>query len=153
MGVVVESGKTRVEGVNIGTPQETDVVVYRVPQATYVDPAFRALIRERLGTVNSASFGGYAAGEVLFCRCVGGLDSSGDGTLEFGFAHAENRTGLDVGDISGIAVDGWDVLWTHYLTAADGVAKFGIPKPAAAYSERVFYRTDLNDLPLPGITL
>lgn len=149
INVVNDGGKQRVEGFDVQPPSETDKIRFRMPRSYFVSPANRALIRSLLGKVNSTPFKGMAAGEALFCRCVGGIDSTGDASLDFGFAFAANRTGLSVGAITGIAADGWDLVWTYYRPGGDAVAKTPIQQPAAAYVERIFERADLNALNLP----
>jgi hypothetical protein len=49
-----------------------------------------------------------------------------------------NRTGITVGDITGISKKGWEYLWVRYADSEDAAAKAIVKKPVAAYVEKVY---------------
>ena len=57
-----------------------------------------------------------------------------------------NRTGITVGDITGIAKKGWEYLWVRYEDAEDSTAKTLVKRPVAAYVEKVYESGDFAAL-------
>lgn len=147
INVVNDGGKLRVEGFNVQPPPEVFTIPYTDVPAV-ITPTYQATVRGLCGKVNSVSYYGYAAGEIMLVRAQG-EKKGGLWNLEFGFSYLPNETGLAMGDISSIAKDGHDLLWVFYAPASDATAKEVIKKPAAVYIERIFKRADLNDLNLP----
>jgi len=76
------------------------------------------------------------------CRLVGASFGEGraDGGVPFSFefAASPNRTGLVVGGISGIAVDGWEHWWVKYEQSEVGTLKAPGFAARAAYVEKVY---------------
>ncbi len=134
----------KVQGVEIVVPKlEFSITAYYAPQA--VTTTFVANIARNTGKVNSATWLGFAAGELLF------LGGSGQGDiptvagqrvkpipLTFKFAASENRTNIKVGDITVPNKAGWDYLWVRYEKIED--AGFVFPIPVHAYVEKVYER-------------
>jgi len=86
-----------VAGVDITVP------VYNFSETHYLDTAtvtaaYKAALFALTGTVNNASFKGFAAGEVLFQGASGSLRSQDDWEISFKFAASPNVTGLVVGE-------------------------------------------------------
>ncbi|MCC7409962.1 MAG: hypothetical protein IT442_17985 [Phycisphaeraceae bacterium] len=143
-------GVTRdsVEGVDITVP------VYRFSETHIIDDddvtaVYKGKLYSLTGKVNSSSFRGLAAGECLFLGASGskrGGPSGEDWEITFNFAASPNRTGLVVGDITGIAKKGWDYLWVRYEDAEDATAKALVKRPVAAYVEKVYDSGDFSDL-------
>ncbi len=145
LGAINYDGK-KVQGVEIVVPKlEFSITAYYAPQA--VDTAFMVNIARKTGKVNSATWLGFAAGELLF------LGGSGDGDIPtvagqrvkpipvtFKFAASENRTNITVGDITVPSKAGWDYLWVRYEKVES--AGFVYPIPVHAYVEKVYERTD-----------
>ncbi len=101
------------------------------------------------GKVNNASFSvtdtttgltiTLAAGECLFNGAsFGGRRTDGGVEFTYSFSASPNRTGMTVGDITGIAKKGWQYLWVRYTDAEDTTAKAIVKKPTAAYVEKVY---------------
>jgi hypothetical protein len=90
-----------------------------------------------------------AAGECLFEGAQDGGDRE-DGAIElqFDFAGGPNRTGITVGDITGIAKKGWESLWVRYADSEDAAAKSIVKRPVAAYVEELFESGDFSALRL-----
>lgn len=132
---VTEDG---VEGVDVTIPVFSYTETHFVPAASvtsgYVNTLFNLT-----GRVNSGSFKGFAAGEMLFLGASGSKRSSEDfWEITYRFACSPNATGLNVGPITGIAKKGWEYLWALYEDVEDGDAKRIVKRPVAAYVERVY---------------
>ena len=91
----------------------------------------------------------FAIGECLFLGVEGG-DPRSDGTVEFSYTFAASpaKTGLVVGDITGIAKGGWEYLWVRYADTDDTTAKIPVRRPLAAVVERVYDSGDFTGLGL-----
>lgn len=133
------------QGVDIRVPISSFEVRFYPPYAT-VDSTYQATVKGLVGKVNSDTFYGHAAGEVLFVGCSGGIRSGSDWELTYRFEVIENQTGLTIGSISGIAVDGWDVLWVYYKQSTDATTKRYIQAPAQVNVERVYERSAFSVL-------
>lgn len=126
-----------VEGVDVAIP------VYNFSETHYlaaeaVTGAYKAELFYLTGTVNNGPFRGFAAGEVLFLGAAGSIRGAEDWEITFKFAASPNATGLVVGDITGIAKNGWDYLWVRYADVEDTTARVLVKRPLAAYVERVY---------------
>jgi len=62
------------------------------------------------------------------------------------FMAAPNVTSLTVGDITGIAKNGFDYLWTRYDEVVDATANRLVRRPTAVYVEQVFNSGDFSVL-------
>jgi hypothetical protein len=145
-----EEGKKRVEGVDLPVPPEVFQLLYYAPNAV-VDGAYQSLVQSLCGKVNSATFRGYAAGQIMLVRVNGQTRNNSDWTLDFGFGYVPNATSIPVGpDIVVSAKDGFDLLWPFYDHVKDDDAKDLLPRPVGALVERVYERADLTALNLPA---
>jgi hypothetical protein len=138
-------------GVSDGSVDGVDITVpiYNFNETHYldvaiVDAAYKLTLFDLTGTVNSLSFKGFAAGEVLFQGASGSLRQHDQWEISYKFAASPNATGLSVGDITGIDKGGWDYLWVRYREEDDASAKTLARRPVAAYVERVYPLKDLN---------
>lgn len=137
-----------IEGVDIAIP------VYNFSETHYksaasVSTSYRLALFRATGTVNSSGFRGFAAGEVLFLGASGsrrGDDAEDDWEITFKFAAQQNRTGITVGEISGISKKGWEYLWVQYAPVVDTAVSQIIKKPVAVYIEKVYPDGNFGDL-------
>lgn len=129
-----------VEGCEIIIPALRIDVTFRHPYGVVTINHAKTLAR-LTGKTNSASFLGFDAGEVLFLGARGQDGSEAEAEVTYGFAMSENATGLNIGDISGIAKKGHQYLWTWYSDEEDS----GNPvrRPKFAYVERVYAEANL----------
>ena len=137
-----------VNGVDIVSPQLQWQEQYDVPN-TYVTSAYIRGLAGITGTVNNASFRGFAAGEVLFLGCSGNQewdDQKGRGpwSLTYRFAASQNVTNKTIGDISGIDKKGHEYLWVRYEDGVSGADL--IKKPKAVYVDKVYMDGDFSGL-------
>jgi len=83
---------------------------------------------------------------VLFLGASGSKRSSEDWEITYRFASQPNRTGIVVGDITGISKKGWEYMWVRYRDTEDGSAKALVKRPVAAYVEQVYRDGDFSQL-------
>lgn len=135
---VTDSG---VEGVDIVVPVYNFSETHYLPESQ-VTQNYKLTLFGLTGKVNSGSFRGFAAGEVLFLGATGSKRVAPGGTQDwevtFRFAASPNATNLKVGDITGIAKKGWEYLWARYGDRTDDEAKALVKRPIAAYVEKVY---------------
>lgn len=97
------------------------------------------------GTVNTAAFKGFAAGEVLFLGASGSKRGAfGDWELTYNFAASPNITNGTVGTFTGVNKQGWDYLWFQFEDIEDTAAKQLVRRPAYLFVERVYKRADFS---------
>jgi hypothetical protein len=89
------------------------------------------------GKINADTFRGFAPGELLFLGAYGRKrGKNGLWEITFKFSAQENKTGLEVGSITGIAKRGWDYLWVRYGETTSGNNRIKVP--VAVYVEEVY---------------
>ncbi len=137
-----------VNGVDIVSPQLQWQESYDVPNA-YITSAYIRGLAGITGTVNNASFRGFAAGEVLFLGCLGSQewdDQKGRGpwSLTYRFVASQNVTNKTIGSISGIDKKGHEYLWVRYEDAVSSSSL--IKQPKAVYVDKVYMDGDFSGL-------
>jgi len=130
--------------------------LYRSDDDADIEPVYadtitaRAAYKGKLfgltGKINDASFKGFAAGEVLFLGASGSRRSDDDWEIAFEFASSPNKTGLEIGGITGIAKKGWQYLWVRYSPRPDALAKVLIQYARYVYVHDVYEEGDFSDL-------
>ncbi len=139
IGVTHES----VEGVDIAVP------VYNFSETHYfasISSAYRSTLFHLTGKVNNGAFKGMAAGECLFLGAAGSKRGTEKWEITFRFAGSPNRTGLQIGSITGIAKKGWEYLWVRYADEADNTTHTLVKKPVGVYIERVYEEGNFSSL-------
>lgn len=135
----------RVEGVDITVPTFQFSETHRFTDAQ-VTESYRLTLFNMTGTVNNATWRGFAAGEVLFLGAQGSKRGNDLWTITFRFSASPNVTGQTIGTIAGVAKNGWDYLWARYADFEDATAYALVKRPIAVYVERVYPRTDFSTL-------
>jgi hypothetical protein len=146
-GAIGFDGKT-VKGCEIVVPKYEWSETHYLDVAT-VNDAYKLAVANLTGKVNDDTFRGFAAGEVLFLGASGswtGQSINDPWEVVFRFAREPNATGLEVGDISGIAKGGWHYLWVYYADEADEAIGMNVKTPGAVYVERVYDSGDFSTL-------
>jgi hypothetical protein len=87
-----------------------------------------------------------AAGERLFLGASGSQRGTENWETTFRFAGSPNRTGIQIGSITGIAKKGWEYLWVRYADESDESARAFVKKPVGAYVERAYEEGDFSAL-------
>jgi hypothetical protein len=146
VGGAIGATADSVEGTDITVPIYSFSETHAIPAAD-VTNAYKGFLVALTGRTNNASFRGLAAGECLFLGASGSYDQGDDQWLiDFAFAGSPNLTGLTVGDITGIAKNGWHYLWTRYEAVEDTTNDLLIRKPLGVYVEKVYRDGDFSGL-------
>jgi len=134
-----------VEGVDITVPVFHFAETHYLADGVVTD-GYKGTLFGLTGKVNNGAFRGCDAGECLFLGASGSKRGAGDWEIAFRFAASPNRTGITVGDITGIAKKGWEYMWVRYADAEDAAAKALVKKPIAVYIEKVYEDGDFSGL-------
>lgn len=89
--------------------------------------------------VNSVPWGPFNAGEVRFRGMTGASQGRANVELSLSFVAEGNRTGITIGQISGIRKLGHEYLWVYYQEFADPVSNVITKRPIYCYVERVYH--------------
>jgi len=144
--------RTQNQAIDLGkdnVPRGTEIIIpalkmsYRFKHPLgVVNEAFAIAMYEVTGTVNSASWHGMPAGEVLFMGADGSDGTDAEAEVTYNVIREKNLSDLVIGAITGIAKDGHDFLWVHWQDdVVDG--KPGV-KPRGVYVERLYRRVDFS---------
>ncbi len=138
--ICVDSDGT-VHGVDVTMPALTFTInkVYSSFSSANV-----AALSAYTGKVNSDSFQGFAAGEVLFLGASGGRRTDGKWDVAYKFSVSPNQSSFSVGNVSVGAKKGWDYAWVRYEDEVSGNAV--VRKPAAVYVESVYESVSFANL-------
>ena len=154
-----------VNGVDIVVPQFTWTESYDVP-SSYVTNVYVRAVHLLTGSVNLATFRGFARGEVLFLGITGSQEwdaQRGDGpwSLSYKFSATPNRgsttfhetNGVDnglppepIGEITTYNKRGQDFLWVKYATQDDENNNIVIRKPLFVYVNKVYPDGDFSKI-------
>jgi hypothetical protein len=140
-----------IEGVDITVPVFNFSETHIIDDAD-VDNAYKLALHDATGKTNAGTFKGFAVGTVLFLGASGSKRGNDSWEITFNFAASPNETALVVGDITGIAKDGWEYLWIRFEDEVDaGPPKTRVKRPLAAYTEKVYDSADFATLGI-GVT-
>lgn len=133
------SGINDGKGVDIMMPAMTFTVT---KTRTSCDPSD---IAATVGSVNSNSFHGFAAGEVLQIGASGSKTGSAKWRVGKTFAVRKNESGKKVGTVTGIEAKGWEYVWTK--TGEKLNSDTGKPEKTVlgVYVEQVYPENTLSD--------
>ena len=129
-----------VQGLDIPVPAPTFTETHYFTDVEFT-AAYKRLLMRAAWKTNNAAWRGWVQGEVLFMGATGnrrGDDWDDPWEVTFKFGVRENKTGLTVGDISGIAKKGWQYLDIRYKKDKCAVKNEVLPVPKAVYVHRVF---------------
>ena len=114
-----------------------------------VTPAYINKLYSLRGKVNDRAWRIFEKGEVRLTGISGSAKGEWTVPLTFSFEASHNATNLTVGDITGIAKEGWQYLWTYFEDVEDETAQELVKQPKTVYVERVFEYGNFDDLGLP----
>lgn len=140
---VTEDG---IEGVDVESGVLSWSEPHKIPRAritrSYID-----LLEQMAFTFNDATWRGYPKGEIEF-RGVRGKIQGDAPELMYSFRRSRNRTGIVIGEITGIAKRGAEYLWVKYDRLEDSsVTPARITqKPANVFVEQVVEYTTFSAL-------
>ncbi|MDO8302566.1 MAG: hypothetical protein Q7T18_04920 [Sedimentisphaerales bacterium] len=130
-----------VNGVDIVVPQ------YNWNEQRYyssISSGYQQTLYLLTGKVNSGSWHGYAQGEALFLGASGSRKGGGSWEMNFKFAASPNKTGIQIGSITGIAKKGWEYLWVRYEKNTSGGVL--VQTPASVHVHQVYEYGDFSGL-------
>lgn len=132
----------KIQGISVERAQFSFQVTKHWPAAS-VTQAYQIVLANLASRVNNASFYGLPAGSVKFLGARGRL--SGDKfPITYRFEYSPNETGVTVGDITGIARQGWQYLDVYRRTISDDTAKKKTEVPHSVYIHKVFEDGDFS---------
>lgn len=136
-----------VEGVDVLSPVFEFTVSVTV---SFITRDYLKTLRDTVGTVNLASFYGFAQGEVLFLGVSGQQKDSNRLTLTYKFGVRPNES-FDLELVTGaetITKRGWEYVWVSYTNVED--ASQLVQRPKFAYVERLYIFGDFSTLKIGG---
>lgn len=147
--VIGWDGKT-VNGCDVIAPVLSFNLPWGAPLALVTWPWVRT-VGGLVGKVNSATFLGFPAGEILFTGLTGARNSKmRRWDLTFSFLHSANVADLDVGGITVATKFGHDYLDVKFSPDEDGTGEKVVPKPVEAHVRKVYDAADLTALGFGG---
>lgn len=161
LGPMVDPGVDAIIGMTHDSVEGVDMLVpvYRFTERhnlpiSMVTFDYRRKLFKMTAKTNSTPWRGFAAGEVLFEGSQGTDEDAGvlEGTpwelvpVDFRFAASENAVNLKVGPITVLSKKGWEYLDVRYRDAEDAAGKKLIKKPVEAYVQRIYDKSDFEDL-------
>lgn len=146
---VKQTGVTKTpEGVDIDVSTMGFSEKLYLPYASFT-PAYLNMLFLARGRVNDATWRIWPKGSVLFSQVTGAPQGRNAVELTFDFLVEPSVTNLTVGDITGIAKEGWQYLWVEYVEIEDGDAKAIASNPLAVHIEKVREYADFTVFGLP----
>lgn len=144
INVVRNGSGMDVQGADIIIPALKLSIVFSHPLGI-VNVNHAKMLARLTATVNSATFLGFAAGEVIFLGAEGSDGSQAEAEVTYHFACEENLEGLvfQNGTITGVNKQGHDLLWVESEPEKDGNNN-GVSKVLAVHIERTYKRGDLR---------
>ena len=134
-GAICVSSDT-VEGCEVVTPAYAFAITKAMSAGTVASS--KATWYALTGKVNSDTWKGFSAGEVLFLGADWSQRDDGNFDVTFRFEAKPNKTNQTIGTITGIAYNGWDYVWIRYVHVEDDDAKVITMRPGTVYVERVY---------------
>lgn len=144
-GMIDVDSEGKARGIDVPVPKASFTVETRKSAAS-ADSTYRKAVALMIGTVNSAAFRGWDAGELRLADV--GMTQREDGAwdLSFTFEAQPNEEDVAIGDLTLAAVDGWDAVWRREVPEPDDANNDVKAKVDAVYVERVSPRTDFSVL-------
>ena len=149
-GAIEVDNEGNVNGVDVTMPVLNFTETHTM-NGSRVTTSYKKTVAALTGTVNSSSFRGFSAGEVLFLGASGTKRSKKPNApweITFRFAVSPNQSGLQVGKLKVSQKKGWDYLWVRYADKVADNKKNVIKEPVAAYVEQVYPDGDFGNLGL-----
>jgi hypothetical protein len=146
-GAINVSADGTIEGTDIQIP----TLCYTIKN-TYTDDEITAsgfvatTIMNCVGSPNSATYRGFAAGQLLLTSASGVQRSDTNWDVTYKFQVGKPAVSVTIGDITGINADGWDYVWVYYEDLFDSSTNRVNKKPVSVYVERILQRADYAGL-------
>ena len=140
-------GRT-VHGCSIYVPERHWTETVEIPLSQYTFDYEDRVENIQNSPINSASFRGRKAMEVMFLGMQTNLSTQNPDfvTASYEFASSKNIANLTIGAIANISKNAWDYLWVYYQPAVDPTAKVVVPTALNVFVERVYDSSDFSGL-------
>ena len=140
------------EGVDIYEPTYDESETHWIP-LTSLTEAYKLTLKRSVGKVNSSTFRGNEAGEVLLIGVSGARRGATDAEVTFRWSVRENQSGISLGGVNGVTKKGWQYIWprTRVRQGATDQPFYKFASHVAVAS--VFREADLNQIfnyPIPS---
>lgn len=121
VGDIIGVDGDEIKGVDIYVPK----LVYREShERTSLSAAYRAILADTTGKINSDDFKGFSQGEVLFLGATARRSGSNPWRIEYQFAIERNASNLSFTTTSGVQVVpekfGWEYMWFSRAKVSSG---------------------------------
>lgn len=136
-------------GMQINPLPEVFSLEYRLANAS-VSATYQNAVAAMCGAFNSATFRGYAAGQIQLVRASGAKRTSSDWQLSYGFGYRPNESSVAVGDITIPTLLGSQEFWVYRALAQNSPIHAIVPYPRFAIVQEFWPALDLNNLNLPS---
>ncbi|MEL6396590.1 MAG: hypothetical protein AAFQ71_11400 [Planctomycetota bacterium] len=146
-GAINQDEDGNIEGVDVVVPRLTLAVSEWFAPAS-ITQSFKRTIADLTGTVNNATFRGWAAGEVLFLGARINPIRDDLQQVDYEFAIEANVTGFTIAPGFSIDKKGHEVTWTAYETETDTNANRARRVPAQVNVEQVYATASFDGLGL-----
>ncbi len=139
-----------VEGVDITVPVYAWTETHYLPDADV--QAHKSAYYNLTGKTNSASWRGFAEGEVLLMGVSGSKKGEDDWEITFKFAASPSVADVcgdwpaDVKPPVAVPKKGWEYMWVRYQDGVDNAGKALIKQPRGVYIEQVYRSGDMTTL-------
>lgn len=143
LGAIGANAQGECEGVDVVVPSLKISVQFHHSQGS-LNQSYIKSVAGITGSVNTDSFLGFDADELLFLGATCSQGANSDGTSSetdatYQFAASKNATGLTISGISGIDKKGWEYSWINYASHIDANGH-PITIPMAFHVEQVYPR-------------
>ena len=140
IGVRSDGNGQSVDGCDVSVPVFTWQEVHNVPAALVASYAWLQIMEGLVATINNAAFRIWGEGELLLLGVAGQHAKLAEKNvpITFRFASSKTKTGMTIGDITGVTKQGHDYLWVEYEQAEDATAIALTSRPKAVHVERVY---------------
>lgn len=128
-------GSYDVEGADIIIPALRLTYSFKHPMGV-VTENFARTLASVTGRTNSATFRGFAAGELLYAGCDGSDGTDAEATIDYELIASGNEASLTIGEITGIVKEGHHIAWIEFEDDVDSGSPIHAPK--VVHVERVY---------------
>lgn len=149
-GAIERDNEGNINGTDITMPVLNFTETHTL-SGSRVTTAYKKMVADLTGTVNSGSFRGFQPGEVLFLGASGtkrSKKSNASWEITYRFAVSPNQTNFLVGSLKVARKAGWNYLWVQYADRVSEDKANLVPEPKAVYVEKVYPEADFGNLGL-----
>ena len=150
IGVRDDGNGQSAEGCDVHVPFFKWSETHYFPAAIVASHAWIQVHEALVATVNEAPWRVWQKGELLLLGSTGAKQAELDVPITYTFASSRTRTGMTIGDITGVNKEGHYYLWLDYFSEEDAPSNDMAYRPKGAHVERVYDYADwATYLPLP----